>query len=491
MANLYAFRGARCRAGLAALLLGLAGRGAAQTAPVDTTRLKYGEEVVPAPLAVAPLPRQERDQWRLGLNNFLLNGYPFSTTRELPAYYTRYGVHLAYERWLARPWSVQAELSPAVTHYRRDGDQGIRTSLHVRAQVLGRYYYNLERRRRLGHRTNGFSGSYLGLALGTGLGGPVRETPFYLLAHDPGPLADAALLWGWQVRLGRYVSLDYNLGISALLSNGLRDMGLASSLRVGLALPGLASDAVEDALPYEANALLPRFFAGVQAGESNYWVHYAGSNPYPADYTVTLPNEHRYEGYNGANSGNSNSYAVGAAMHTSHPAIYAYAGYYLLPRLAVQAGVQVAPDPLRMNTVGWTYIDAAGRPPYTLYNHQLDQLDLAVPVQLRYALVRAFWRRFQLEVVGGFTPVWSTAHFRSYRITNGELTDEVNWEFRRTTLGLHAQVGYGWSLGLGRRRRLQVTFENMYVQDLHDLLGNRKELTTNVSLGLRYRFGYR
>ena len=224
----------------AGLLLAAASGAAAQTAP-DTTRLHYGEEVVVLPPpAAAPLrvQREEGRLWKLGLNNFLLDAHSLSAPE---AYYTRFGLHLAYERQLGRPaWSVLGEVSPAIAHFRPAAGGGLERALSVRAQLAGRYYYNLERRLRQGRRMGGFSANYVSLALGAGLGRRAHETPFYPFLSSDGRLvsADAALLYGLQRRLGRRGFIDANVGLTSRLPAAGRgpDLALNSSLRVGLLL---------------------------------------------------------------------------------------------------------------------------------------------------------------------------------------------------------------------------------------------------------------
>ena len=484
MANFYVLRGA-----IITLLLGLAGRSAAQTTPADTTRLHYAEELLPAvPAADArpPVPRQERAQWKLGLNNFLLGSYPYITTGD-GHYYSRYGLHLAYERHLGRAWSGQAEVSPAVTRYQYYPSLAIRTRLAMRVQVAGRYYYNLERRRRLGHSTTGFSANYLSLAVGTGLGGPVRETPFYLLAARR-PAADVALLYGLQRRLGRYGFLDASLGLGTLLTRNSPDaLNLVGSLRVGLVVPP-ASAGPAPVPPDELKSLTPRFYVGLQGGESDYRLHYSNQNPYPTATEIVIGAETRTEEYTQQYNPYSVNYlGVGAgygAYSNTTNAYQVYAGYYCTPRLAVQVGVQ---RDASTYSVGGTFV-TTGSSFQFIDNHRLEERLVAVPVLVRYALTRAFLRHLQFDVLGGLIPVWASANFRDYRVINNQVSDQLAHQFQRRTLGLNANLALNVSYGLGRRRRVQATAEYGVVQDLRGL---RQQLQASYSAGLRYRFGYR
>jgi len=238
---------------LTGLLLSLPGLhpALAQTRP-DSVSTHYEEEVAPAPLPapVAPsLQVQEQHLWKLGLNNLFF--LPANWSREISAVpsgrrYGRYGLHLAYERKLSSPWSVMAEISPYLLDYVAAGEPDIGPVLCARAQVAGRYYYNLRRRLRLGKSTGTFAGNYFSVALGGGFGQRAHETAF-LFYRQSGPFArfDAALLYGLQRRLGRHGFADFNVGIPLALSSGASTSvyypgvlapTLAINLRVGLCL---------------------------------------------------------------------------------------------------------------------------------------------------------------------------------------------------------------------------------------------------------------
>ncbi len=476
----------RYACGLFGLLL--AAPAAAQTTPADTTHLKYEEEVLPAAQAAPPsLVRQEaRGQWKLGLNNFLPDPYLYVNGGG-GNYYTRYGLHLAYERHLGRAWSGQVEVSPAIARYQDYPSLDTRARLAMRAQVAGRYYYNLERRLRLGRPTAGFSTNYLAVALGTGLGGPVRETPFYRLP-DRRPAADVALLYGLQRRLGRYGFLDASLGFSTLLASNRPDaLNLVGSLRVGLVVPPTSAGPA----PVPANevkSLLPRFYVGLQGGESDYRLHYSDQNPYPAATQVVAGAETRTEDYNQQyNPYDTSNPGPGAGYGTyasTTNAFQAYGGYYLTPRWAVQVGVQ---QKAATYSIGGTFV-STGNYFQFIDNHLLQERMVAVPVLVRYALTRAFLQRVQFDVLGGLIPVWASADFRDYRVINNQASDQLAYQFQRRTLGLSANLALNVGYGLGRRRRVQATAEFGAVQDLRGL---REQLQASYSAGLRYRFGYR
>ena len=237
---------------LAGCLLGLLARGAAaQTAPPDTARLRYGEETVAAP----PVPTggisrrdyrqllrlqvEEHSLWKLGLNNLDFSYPTDNSSREL------YGLHLIYERKLRQaPWSVLGELSPGLLRYRGGAAADAwQSGFVLNAQVAGRYYYNLPRRIRKGKSANNFSANYLSLALGGSAGRHSTDTPFHQYETENVPLRlDGAILYGLQRRLGRYGFVDFNFGIPFRLLSGRstplpdKGPGLDFALRIGLAL---------------------------------------------------------------------------------------------------------------------------------------------------------------------------------------------------------------------------------------------------------------
>lgn len=458
---------------------------AAQTtpAPADTARLRYTEEVLAAPAAV-PVVRADRQQWKLGLNNFRLDSYPLGGNYSVGPYYTRYGLHLAYERRLGRAFSVQAEASPALVHVRGVGEADIQARLGLRAQLQGRYYYNQERRRRLGHRTAGFSANYFALAVGSGLRtGQVRETPFYLLGNVPRGAADLALLYGVQRRLGRYGFVDASVGATALVtSGGVDNVALNGSLRLGLALPdaGPAAPVPAD----EVAALLPRAYVGAQVGGYSYRVHFSTVNPFPVNTVTMHGNEVWTTRYD-----DSGVYRDGYGTYTTYMTTlpYVYCGYYLTPRLAVQLGVQYERETKHAGSIS---IDAPDRQ-FPVANVFAQHDTWAVPVQLRYALTPVLQQRFQLDGLAGITPMGVAVHLREYEVANRRATDQVVYEFRRTHFGVHGMLGLAAEYGFGRRRRVQAVAEGVVTKDLSYLLAGSSLLQGGVSLGLRYRFGYR
>lgn len=472
----------------AGLLLGSIGGAVAQTAP-DTTHLRYGEEVSaelppPAPL---PVQREARQVWKLGLNNFLFDAHPYN---QLDSYYSRFGLHLAYERQLGSPaWSVLGEVSPAIASYRPNASAGLEQALSVRAQLAGRYYYNLERRLLRGRRTGSFSANYVGMALGAGLGRRAHETPFYLFPDNHGRLVtpDVALLYGLQRRLGRRGFIDANVGLAGLLVKGAGyPVTFSSSLRVGVLL-GSPPPAPARPVPADADeSLRPRLYVGVRSGIYGYQVTYSGQYPYPPNREQRTPlGVERvyyglYAGERGEGYGTYTDYVATFAMP------YFYAGYYLAPRLAVQLGVQ-----RQLNRrVNYTFF-ATPTDTIQVGNGLFERRDLALPVLLRYGLTPAFLRRWQFDVVGGLVPVWSSAEFREQQIVNYAVTTQPTFGFRRSGFSLHGSLGLDAAYGFGRRRRVQATFEAVVNKDLRTFFEDKGSLQGGMSLGLRYRFGYR
>lgn len=76
------------------------------------------------------------------------------------------------------------------------------------------------------------------------MGAGPSETPFHVIGPGRGPASDIALLYGVQRRLGRYGFIDGHAGIGGYMRTGqLQGISPVASLRVGLALPALVSDA--------------------------------------------------------------------------------------------------------------------------------------------------------------------------------------------------------------------------------------------------------
>jgi len=238
---------------LVLLLFGLlaAHRPAAAQARPDSVTIQVEEEVLAAPVpTTAPhVQIQESSLWKLGLNNLFF--LPANVSRQVSTIpsrqrYGRYGLHLAYEHKLSSPWSVLAEVSPYLLDYQPPFAPDAGVALCARAQVANRYYYNLNRRLRLGKSAGTFAGNYFSVAVGAGFGQRAHETAF-LFFPQSGPFArfDAALLYGLQRRLGRHGFADFNVGIPLALSSGAATRTyyfsasgpvLALNLRLGLCL---------------------------------------------------------------------------------------------------------------------------------------------------------------------------------------------------------------------------------------------------------------
>lgn len=234
--------------GLLSLLM--AGPAVGQTVP-DSSRVSYSEEVAPDPQPaegslvqmynkLVRLQVEERQLWKLGMNNFT------STGGSQGLDYLRLGLHVIYERKLRTAWSVMGEVSPDFIRFREAPTRRLRNDFAVRSQVAGRYYYNLSRRIRKGKSASNFSANYVSLALGSSLGRQAQETPFFGYDYG-GPFArlDGALLYGLQRRLGRYGFIDAALALPFHLTDspartspeppGLT-IRLTGLLRIGLAL---------------------------------------------------------------------------------------------------------------------------------------------------------------------------------------------------------------------------------------------------------------
>jgi hypothetical protein len=499
MATLYCFRGRQLLLG-AGLLVGPAFGAAAQVVP-DTTRLHYGEEIAAPPVAAAPLRIQEeqRSLWKLGLNNFT----PYTHSFGEGTHYTRYGLHLAYERKLRDPdWSVLGEVSPAISSYRPSATAESRSRLDIRMQAAGRYYYNRERRVLQGKNVGNFSANYLSVALGAGLGREARETPYFQYQNSGRQFltADAALLYGLQRRLGRRGFVDANTGVAILLFDGQPVVALTGGVRLGLTLgPQPAPYAKQLAPASETVTLRPRFYAGAGIGGYFYHVRYSQQTPYPAPIVKTSPTEIQTTTYP---TTYRDGYGDYAQYVSAGPVPYLYAGYYLAPRLALQLGFQYG-ETFADEPVGTVFTSTEGT--FSVPNQTLKERGLALPVLLRYSLTPAFLHRVQFDAVGGVVPVWSSVTFREYAIANRQVTSEETFGFRRRAFGLHAALGVDASYAFGRRRRVQVFTEILMNKDMRTIFQKRDNdlqddspyvksgafLAGGSTFGLRYRFGYR
>jgi hypothetical protein len=235
---------------LLSLLLGALQPVAAQTtAPADTSRISYSEEIVDQieqPVSAGSLGQayskltrlqvEEQRLWKVGLNNFILTEPQYSLA------YARYGLHLIYEQKLLPAWSVLGEISPDIVHYQKSLDAPKRVGFAVRTQVAGRYYYNLMPRIRKGKSASNFSANYLSLGLGAGFGRCSDEDPYRTTNIGRPVRLSAALLYGIQRRIGRYGFVDFNFGFPIPIvpereSSGLGlHISLITTLRIGLAL---------------------------------------------------------------------------------------------------------------------------------------------------------------------------------------------------------------------------------------------------------------
>ena len=457
MSCLYSFRSFRHLLWVG-LLAGIVPHATAQTAP-DSTRISYGEEVITTPAAEVPLrvQREEPHLWKLGLNNF--------TPRTGWFYYTRYGIHLAYERKLNKPaWSVMGEVSPALTYYRPLNGEQVQRRLGVRTQVAGRYYYNLGRRLRLGRNTGNFSANYISVALGAGLGRQARETSFYYIEPNGRWVKlDVAVSYGLQRRLGRYGFIDFNVGFSSLLADNKPEVNPGGSLRVGLALASWPASTyyARPAPVDEDEALRPRAYMGIQLlGVYAYRVRYAQSNPYRGSQTV-FP-------------------GLGYGVYTQElNTPFFYAGYSLRPRLAVEVGVQKQRDNYSFSFTSFQN---------TISKGAVQQRDLVLPVRVRYTITRSFLQRIQFDAVGGVVPHWSSVRYQEQEFLNDDLVNEYG--FSRRSFNLHASGGLSMGYGIGRRRRIQLTLDYVITKDLQTGFRGSNAMPSGGGLGVRYRFGY-
>ena len=423
-------------------------RAAAQTTPADSARVSYGEEVLAQPLRVDTVAlrvqREDRDLWKLGLNNIGLN-------------HGRYGVHIAYERKLGRPaWAVLGEVSPSFLREYLYGfypNQQFDWTFNVRAQLAGRFYYNLEQRIRQGRNAGNFSANYFSLALGAGFG-RYSDTPFNSLILDgPRIHPQVALLYGVQRRLGRYGFFDVNAGFVSFLANkpdvdypSRANLQIGGSLRIGLVLGG--APVARSYVPnVTSGMLLPQWYVGAQVGVYGYYLHYRG-----------------------------NSYSRYSEGAVAGP--YLYVGHYLRPRLAVQLGVQYE----HQRTSSSYYTPQQ-------YESTSNQYNLALPLLLRYSLTKLPQRRAQVAIVAGAAVVASQAYYQNRTYPNGQIHPIVTDSGRDWGAAINPMLGLNAAYGFGRTRRVQATVEGVLIRPLVNARYGT-DLRPGLSLGLRYRFHY-
>jgi len=401
----------------------------------DSTRVSYTEEVLARPViddtTALQVQREDRDLWKLGLNNIVLRG-----TNE--SGYNRVGVHLIYERKVYRPaWSVLAEVSPSVAS---------RYGFDMRMQLAGRYYYNLERRIRQGRGAGNFSANYFSLAVGCGPG-YYSETPFYRFTQSGKLLhVDAALLYGLQRRLGRRWFVDANLGVTRLFTTRQqRIVQLGGSLRIGLALgnaPVTRTYLPSDEAEYSA---APRMYVGAEAGM----------------YSFSLLGTY-YGEYRGASQ-----------LSLAIPSLYV--GRYISPRLAVQVGGHYQHS-AREYSNSYIAYDAVTKN---------DFYYTSLSVLLRYSLTRSSFQRVQFEATGGGAIGIGHGRSQEKNLLNGEVLNT----YRYNTIGVGPIVGLNAVYGFGQDRRIQATagyrMSILVNNDYSPFSPNG-----SISFGLRYRFLY-
>ena len=408
----------------------------------DSTRVSYTEEIINQPLIVDSLAlrvqHEEQAIWKIGVNNI--------TAR-------RYGIHLIYERKLWAPaWSLLGEISPSYlryyTGYSYSSPQ--RGTVNVRAQLAGRFYYNLERRIRKGHNAINFSANYFSVSLGAGLG-RYSDLPFYLdILHGQPLHAQVALLYGLQRRLWRRGFIDINAGYAQLLTDKVayNARQITGSVRVGLMLGG--APATRSYVPEITDGILrPQWYVGGQYG--------------PYGYRVT-------DSYSNGPYGIQNRGLIFGP--------YLYIGRYLQPRLAVQLGVQYehsrSPGDILL------YLPQQG-----YYQINYNQHNVALPLLMRYTLTKLPQRRTQIDVLVGAALVTSWQRQKRQYIDgqSGPVITDINHD---QITSVNPMAGLNIAYGFGRTRRIQATAEAVLIEPIFTKASTRP----GISLGLRYRFKY-
>ncbi|AWM33098.1 outer membrane beta-barrel protein [Hymenobacter nivis] len=165
---------------------------------------------------------------------------------------------------------------------------------------------------------------------------------------------------------------------------------------------------------------------------------------------------------------------------------YVNAGYYISPRLAVQAGIMYMHDTF---TGGGAGVNSAGKP---IADIRTDNTwNTLVPMLLRFTLIRTSDRRFSMDALAGGT----------YGFSHGRLeqTETVAGQVIRYNLIEVRQPGFFLTVGLAGRfifnRRWEIVGDWTYSRNTANIskqsywqAGVPNGRTRGLSLGVRYRF---
>lgn len=212
----------------------------------------------------------------------------------------------------------------------------------------------------------------------------------------------------------------------------------------------------------DAPAAFPRWYAGVQYGRHNYQLALsAQAGP-----------------------------AYGGAGRTNARRPQLTAGYQLRPRLALQVGVAPARQSFAYGGSGTNdagqLVSEAG---------SSSGRSLAVPLLLRYTVALKPWKKLELDALAGTVLFTSRSETEFTRTENGVLTAHS----RFTTTVNNAFITLGPSARYPLGRHVAGFADWLFYKNLRPTgagsaganPGNSAGITSSVTLGIRYQFGYR
>lgn len=209
----------------------------------------------------------------------------------------------------------------------------------------------------------------------------------------------------------------------------------------------------------------PLLGAAQQAATPTYGRYYVGLAGYISDYQGV--------------SGNS--------LRELRAPVQLTAGYQLLPRLAIQAGVAYKQSTFDYGKLSFVEQDPQAVIMRHQYFGQANWYHTALSLLARYTLTRRATHRLQADLLGGFA-LEKERSATSYQYTTFDGTGAV-FSSSTNAYGYHYSVGL-LTAGLSARYRCGSRFETVLDATLNSPL-SRLESPPSLAgaLGLRYRFG--
>lgn len=179
--------------------------------------------------------------------------------------------------------------------------------------------------------------------------------------------------------------------------------------------------------------------------------------------------------------------AESARTNTRRPQVTV--GYQIKPRLAVQLGMAPVTQSF---TFGGSGTNPAGQPVSEIGSSK--GRSLAIPVLARYTLAAKPWKNLRIDASAGGVLFWSHSQTEFTRTDNGVVTSR----YETTTDIMNAFMALGPSARYEFGRHVDVLADWLFYKNLRrgtatqvGGTGNSLGITNSLSLGVRYRFGYR